>query len=86
MMSTKLNVGNLPAGATEADLESKFAQFGTVESVTLLTDIQTGRSKRSGLVVMGSETEARAAINRLNMTQYDETIMSVSASLSGGET
>jgi RNA recognition motif-containing protein len=77
-MSTRLHIGNLPSSATEADLRSKFAQFGTVESAIVVTDAQTGRSKRFGIVEMANDAEARAAINRLNMTQYDEVIMSVS--------
>jgi RNA recognition motif-containing protein len=79
-MSTRLHIGNLPSSATEADLRSKFAQFGTVESVMVVTDAQTGRF---GVVQMASDAEARAAINRLNMTQYDGVIMSVSKSRAG---
>ncbi len=77
-MSRKLYIGNLPFSATEADLRTKFERFGTVESATVVTDAQTGRSKRFGFVEMGSDAEARAAITRLNMTQFDETTMSVS--------
>lgn len=77
-MSRKLHVGNLPLSATDADLRSKFGQFGTVESATVATDARTGLSKRFGFVEMANDGDAQAAIARLNMTQYDEAIMSVS--------
>ncbi len=76
-MYGKLYVGNLPASATEADLRSKFAQFGAVISVTIATDAMTGRSKRSAVVEMESGAEAEAAIARLNMTQYEDVVISV---------
>lgn len=78
-MSWKLCVGNLPVSATEADLRSKFARYGTVESVTLVTDVRSGRSRRFGFVEMASDSAAKMAINWLNMTQYDDVTMSVTA-------
>lgn len=76
-MSGKLYVGNLPLSATETDLQAKFAQFGRVLSVVIETDATTGRRKRSALVEMESGAEAQAAIDRLNMTQYDDAVISV---------
>lgn len=76
-MNGKLYVGNLPTSATEAELQTKFEQFGRVISVTIETDATTGRSKRSGLLEMESGVEAQAAIDRLNMTQYDDVVISV---------
>jgi RNA recognition motif-containing protein len=76
-MSRKLFVGNLPLSATEADLRLKFGRFGAVESATIVQDPHTGRSKRCGFIEMTNDTEARNAISRLNMTQYEDTIMSV---------
>lgn len=78
-MKVKLRIGNLPVSATEADLRSKFRQFGMVRSATLATDPQTGRSRRFGFVEMASDSEAIAAIKRLNLTQYDEATISVIA-------
>lgn len=77
-MSRKLYIGNLPISATEADLRCKFAAYGTVESAIVVMDPQTGRSRRFGFVEMANDTEARAAIDRLNMTQYEDATMSVS--------
>ncbi len=76
-MSGKLHVGNLPSSATKAELQAKFEQFGRVISAAIEVDSSTGRSKRSGLVEMECGVEAQAAIDRLNMTQYDEAIISV---------
>ena len=70
-MGRKLYVGNLPYSATEEALSSKFAACGTVESVKLITDRDTGRSKGFGFIEMGSEAEARAAIESLNSTDFD---------------
>ena len=77
-MTTKLYIGNLPFSATEADLRLKFGRFGTVDSVIIFADASTGRRGRYGFVGMASEDEARTAINRLNLTQYEDTVMSVS--------
>ena len=77
-MNTKLYVGNLPSTVTELDLRAKFGRYGTVESAIVVTDVETGRSKRFGFVEMASNAEARMALERLNMTQYEDMIMSVS--------
>jgi RNA recognition motif-containing protein len=73
-----LYIGNLPASTTDVDLRMRFERFGTVESAIVVRDAETGRSKRCGFVKMGSSTEARAAIDRLNMTQYEDVVISVS--------
>ena len=70
-MGRKLYVGNLPYSATESDLSTKCGAFGTVESVKLITDRDTGRSKGFGFVEMSSDSEAQAAIDGLNGTDYD---------------
>ena len=77
-MSRRLYIGNLPRSATEEELRSKFGRVGTVESVSIATDASTGISKRFGFVEMGNAAEAKAAVTRLNMTQYDDATMSVS--------
>ena len=77
-MTGKLYLGNLPRSATEAELRTKFAQFGRVLCVVVAKEAATGRSNRSGYVEMESADQAQAAINRLNMTQYDDVVISVS--------
>lgn len=76
-MSRKLYVGNLSYAVTESALSSKFSEFGTVESINLITDRDTGRSKGFGFVEMGSEAEAKAAIAELNGVDYDGRAMNV---------
>ncbi|MEE8513320.1 MAG: RNA-binding protein [Gammaproteobacteria bacterium] len=76
-MGKKLYVGNLPDSATEKDLSDKFAAFGTVKSIKLITDRGTGRSRGFGFVEMASDSEAEAAIDSLNGTDYDGRPMKV---------
>ncbi len=76
-MGRKLYVGNLPDSATEQDLSDKFAAYGTVKSVKLITDHDTGRSRGFGFMEMASEAEAHAAIESLNGTDYEGQSMKV---------
>jgi RNA recognition motif-containing protein len=73
----KLYVGNLPDSATERDLSDKFAAFGTVKSVKLMTDRDTSRTRGFGFIEMMSAAEAHAAIDSLNGTDYDGRPMKV---------
>src|SRR2546429_4291214 len=68
-MSKKLYVGNLSFQTTESDITAAFEQRGTVESVSIITDRDTGRSKGFGFVVMGEEAGADKAIAALNGSQ-----------------
>ncbi len=70
-MGRKLYDGNLPDSATEQDLSDKFAAFGTVKSVKLITDRGTGRTRGFGFIEMMSEAEAHAAIDGLNGSDYE---------------
>ncbi len=76
-MGRKLYVGNLPHSATEQDLSDKFAACGTVDSVKLSTDRDTGRSRGFGFIEMASEAEAQAAIDSFNGTDYEGRPMKV---------
>ena len=49
---TKIYVGNLPFSATDAEVRELFAQHGTVESVSIITDRDTGRPRGFGFVEM----------------------------------
>ena len=62
-MESKLFVGNLAYSATEDDLRNLFAQAGTVKSVTIIKDRETGRSKGFGFVEMDTQAEAQKAIS-----------------------
>jgi cold-inducible RNA-binding protein len=61
----KIYVGNLPFSASEADIRALFSQHGTVESVSLPTDRETGRPRGFGFVEM-SQADAARAIQSLN--------------------
>ena len=61
----KIYVGNLPFSASEADVRQLFSQHGTVESVSLPTDRETGRPRGFGFVEM-SQADAARAIQSLN--------------------
>lgn len=65
-MSTKLYVGNLPFETTEAELEALFAQAGTVETVNVIRDRDTGRARGFAFVEMASASDAQSAIALLN--------------------
>jgi RNA recognition motif-containing protein len=67
----KLYVGNLPYDTTSEDLARMFEGSGTVESATVITDRDTGRSKGFGFVEMSSREEGEEAINALNGTEIN---------------
>jgi len=62
-------VGNLSYEATEEDLQQAFEAFGQVESVNIIKDKYSGRSKGFGFVEMPAKDEAQSAINELNDTE-----------------
>jgi len=76
-MGRKLYVGNLTYGVTEQALSEKMSEFGRVESVKIITDRDTGQSKGFGFVEMGTDSEAHAAIDGLNGTDFDGRPMKV---------
>jgi RNA recognition motif-containing protein len=65
-MGKKLFVGNLSFNTTSADLEAMFAELGTCESASVVTDRESGRSRGFGFVEMASNDEAQKAIAALN--------------------
>jgi len=70
-MSVRLYVGNLPFGLSEQDLEELFSQVGVVESVNIVTDRDTGRSRGFAFVEMDSREAADAAIGALTGREVD---------------
>jgi RNA recognition motif-containing protein len=76
-MGRKLYVGNLPYTVSEDALSEKFSEFGRVESVKVITDRDTGQSKGFGFIEMGTDSEAHAAIDGLNGTDYEGRPMKV---------
>jgi len=71
-METKLYVGNLSYDTTEQDLNTLFAQAGKVESVDLIKDRASGRSKGFAFIVMGNQSEMEKAIQMFNSYNLDE--------------
>ena len=65
-MSTKLYVGNLPFETSENDLQDLFAQAGTVESVNVIRDRETGRARGFAFVEMANDNDAQNAIQKFN--------------------
>ena len=66
MSQNRLYVGNISFRSTETDLEDAFAAYGTVQSVNVITDRETGRSKGFAFIEMGNDQEAQAAIEGLD--------------------
>jgi RNA recognition motif-containing protein len=65
-METKLYVGNLSFSTTEDELRNLFAQAGTVSTVDLIKDRETGNSKGFGFIQMSTQQEAEKAIAMFN--------------------
>lgn len=65
-MTMKLYVGNLAFQTSSEELQTLFAQAGTVESVSLIEDRETGRSRGFGFVEMSTKEEGAAAIQKFN--------------------
>jgi len=75
-MNLKLYVGNLPFGASEEDLRKLFAEAGAVQSVKIVTDSYSGRSRGFGFIEMASQAEAEKAISLVNgKTFMDRTLI-----------
>ena len=68
-MARKLYVGNLPYDTGEQDLQALFGEAGTVESVSVMRDMATGRARGFAFVEMATEEDAQKAIEQLNNRQ-----------------
>lgn len=69
-MSRKLYVGNLPFQTTETDLQELFGSAGTVETVNVVRDRETGRARGFAFVEMATEEDAQRAISELHERPY----------------
>jgi len=70
VLSKKLYVGNLSFDNTEADLKDLFGRHGTVESVAVITDRDTGRPRGFAFVEMEDPSGAQDAIRALDGTDF----------------
>jgi len=71
-MVKRLYVGNMSYDTTEDALRALFAGIGEVESVNIISDSRSGRSKGFGFVEMATEEDAQTAISQLNGTTLDD--------------
>lgn len=76
-MEAKLYVGNLPFTTGDADLQSLFAQAGTVKSAQVIKDRASGRSKGFGFVEMSSPDEAQGAITMFHGKDFNGRALTV---------
>jgi RNA recognition motif-containing protein len=76
-MEVRLYVGNLPYSVTEDELRALFAQAGTVSSVALIKDRDTGQSKGFAFVEMSTQAEAQKAISQLNAQNFKDRALTV---------
>ncbi|UAY51333.1 RNA recognition motif domain-containing protein [Ferruginibacter albus] len=70
-------VSNLSFNVDETELNNLFSAFGTVTSVKIITDRETGRSRGFGFVEMSSDAEAKKAMDDLNFKEIDGRKISV---------
>jgi len=76
-MAKKLYVGNLPYEISDDQLKEAFAKAGSVESVSIITDKFSGRSKGFGFVEMSSDEEAQKAIEMYNGKEFEGRTLTV---------
>ncbi|MFL6209260.1 MAG: RNA recognition motif domain-containing protein [Pyrinomonadaceae bacterium] len=70
-MTIRLFVGNLNFKTTSEDLQELFGQVGEVQSASVVTDRETGRSRGFGFVEMASQEEGQQAIEQFNGKEYN---------------
>jgi len=80
----KIYVGNFSFNMSEEELRSMFEPYGNVESATLVTDRDTGRSRGFGFVTMSNDDEAEKAMAALNGKESGGCALTVSEARSGG--
>ena len=73
----KLYVGNLSYRTTDAELRREFEKYGTVDSVDIINDRETGRSKGFAFVEMSDNNEANEAIRALDGAELGERTLKV---------
>ncbi len=79
-MAAKLYIGGLSYSTTSEGLREFFAQCGTVQSATVITDRFSGQSRGFGFVEMGTAEDAQKAIAQLNGRELDGRRLTVAVS------
>jgi RNA recognition motif-containing protein len=83
-MAVKLFIGSLSFSTSSERLRETFARLGTVESASVVTDRDTGRSRGFGFVEMATTEEANDAVAQLNGTELDGRRIKVEVAKPGG--
>jgi cold-inducible RNA-binding protein len=83
-MAHKLFIGGLAFSTSNERLREVFAEAGDVESATVVTDRDTGKSRGFGFVEMASAEEAAAAVKKFNGQQVDGRMLTVEIANSTG--
>jgi cold-inducible RNA-binding protein len=83
-MAVKLFIGSLSFSTSSERLREAFARIGTVESASVVTDRDTGRSRGFGFVEMATTEEANDAVAQLNGTELDGRRIKVEVAKPGG--
>lgn len=76
-METKLYIGNMSYDTTEEQLRTLFSQAGTVGSVDIIKDRDSGRPKGFAFITMNSQAEAEKAISMFNEKQLNDRTLTV---------
>lgn len=77
-METRLYVGNLSKSTTPEELNTLFAQAGTVITAHLITKLKSGESKGFGFVTMSEQSEAEKAISMFDTYSFSDRALKVS--------
>lgn len=80
-METKLYVGNMSQETTEQDLRTMFGEAGTVGTVDVIMDRNTGKPKGFAFVTMSNEAEAEKAIGMYNAKEVNSRTLKVNVSI-----
>ncbi len=84
-MATKLYVGGLSHSTTSETLRGHFESCGTVVSSAVITDRETGQSRGFGFIEMSNQTEADAAISKLDQKEFDGKSLTVNVAKPRGD-
>lgn len=85
MANNKLYVGGIPYRTTEDEMRTAFEEAGAVQSVSIIMDRMTNRSRGFGFVEMADEAGAQAAIDRWDGKEFDGRMLSVSMARPQGD-
>ncbi len=80
-METRLYIGNMSPETTEQDLRTMFNKAGTVGSVNVVMNRQTGKPRGFAFITMSSQAEAEKAISMFNAKEVDSRTLKVNISL-----